>query len=93
MILAEVSTLQNYSMRWRINYQALSFPWWRFQRQITPIINTRFSLNLVYNDKEYNLGDGGFVDWGQKLTGNYKERMLISGIGIELLLKLQHGLI
>jgi hypothetical protein len=55
--------------------------------------HTRFSLNLVYHDKEYNLGDGGFVDWGQKLTGNYKERMFISGIGIELLLKLQHGMI
>jgi len=55
--------------------------------------HARFSLNLVHHDKEYNLGDGGFVDWGQKLTSNHKERMLISGIGIELLLKLQLGLI
>jgi len=55
--------------------------------------HTRFSLNLVHHDKEYNLGDGGFVDWGQKFTSNHKERMFISGIGIELLLKVQLGLI
>lgn len=33
-----------------------------------------------------NIGDGGFVDWTQKLLGNKKERCLISGIGLDRLL-------
>jgi len=32
------------------------------------------------------LADGGLVDWGARLTGNAKERMLISGVGVEGLL-------
>ncbi|HEX4505650.1 MAG TPA: hypothetical protein VH722_07950 [Alphaproteobacteria bacterium] len=32
------------------------------------------------------LADGGLVDWGARLTGNAKERTLISGIGVEGLL-------
>jgi hypothetical protein len=48
----------------------------------------RFSLNLVLKGVEYNIGDGGLVNWGQKLTGNKKERMFTSGLGTELLWKL-----
>jgi hypothetical protein len=55
--------------------------------------HTRFSLNVMHNGTSFNLGDGGFVDWGQKLTSNSKERMFTSGIGIELLQKLRHGMI
>jgi len=55
--------------------------------------HTRFSLNIDHNGQQLNLGDGGFVDWGEKLTSNSKERMFTSGIGLELLLKLQAGLI
>jgi hypothetical protein len=32
------------------------------------------------------LADGGLVDWGAHLTGNAKERTLISGVGVEGLL-------
>jgi hypothetical protein len=32
------------------------------------------------------VGDGGFVGWTQKLLGNRKERLLISGIGVERLI-------
>jgi hypothetical protein len=32
------------------------------------------------------LADGGLVDWGARLTGNAKERTLISGVGVEGLL-------
>ncbi len=53
----------------------------------------RFSLNVDFQGRNINLGDGGFVDWAAKLTSQGKERMLTSGIGLELLLKLQHGLI
>jgi hypothetical protein len=31
------------------------------------------------------LGDGGFVDWSQRLSSNGKERLLVSGLGTELL--------
>ena len=43
----------------------------------------------VYMDKEHErveIGDGGFVDWIQQMTGNKKERCLISGIGLDRLL-------
>ena len=31
------------------------------------------------------VGDGGFVDWTQRLLANRKERLLISGLGVEML--------
>jgi hypothetical protein len=31
------------------------------------------------------IGDGGFTDWTQRLLGNAKERLLVSGFGSELL--------
>jgi hypothetical protein len=55
--------------------------------------HTRFSIDVEHDSRMINIGDGGFVDWGQKLTSNAKERMLTSGIGIELLIKLRLGLI
>jgi hypothetical protein len=51
----------------------------------------RFSINVMWQGQEYNIGDGGFVDWGAKLSGNKKERMLTSGIGTEFLYKLTQG--
>jgi len=49
----------------------------------------RFSINTVLADgREINLGDGGLMDWSAKLTGNGKERLVTSGLGLELLLKL-----
>ncbi|NML40112.1 hypothetical protein HHL17_23135 [Chitinophaga sp. G-6-1-13] len=36
---------------------------------------------------EMEIADGGFTDWTQQLTGNRKERCLISGIGLSLLIK------
>jgi hypothetical protein len=55
--------------------------------------HTRFSINIDHNGSALNLGDGGFVDWAQKLTSNSKEQMFTSGIGLELLIKLQQGLL
>lgn len=31
------------------------------------------------------IADGGFVDWTQQLTGNRKERLLVSGLGVDRL--------
>lgn len=35
--------------------------------------------------KEYQVGDGGFTTWTQRLLSNAKERLLISGLGTERL--------
>jgi hypothetical protein len=35
----------------------------------------------------FNLGDGGFTDWTQRLLSNAKERLLVSAVGIELFAK------
>jgi len=43
----------------------------------------------IYMEREDNvseIGDGGFVDWTQKMLNSKKERCLISGIGLDRLL-------
>ena len=37
--------------------------------------------------QEIDIADGGYTDWTQRLSGNRKERFLISGLGLELLFK------
>jgi hypothetical protein len=39
----------------------------------------------------FNLGDGGFTDWTQRLLSNAKERLLVSAAGIELIAKRFRG--
>ena len=53
----------------------------------------QFKLLIMEKGREWEIADGGFVDWTQQLLGNKKERLLISGFGLELLYKLQHGMI
>ncbi len=48
----------------------------------------QFKTFITIRQKEYDIADGGLVDWSQKLSNNRKERMLTSGIGIELLFNL-----
>jgi len=66
-----------------------------YLREIYP--DTDFTLNKEETDNSYYQGinfkiivegieivDGGFVDWTQKLLGNKRERLLISGAGVDL---------
>jgi len=53
----------------------------------------QFKMIIPFHDNEIEIADGGFVDWTQQLLGNKKERLLISGFGLELLYKLQSGLL
>jgi len=53
----------------------------------------QFKFFARLGNGEINLIDGGFVDWTQKLLQNRKHRLLISGAGTDLLLKLKLGLI
>jgi hypothetical protein len=46
-----------------------------------------FCFHIFASDM--HLADGGVVDWAAKLTGNGKERMVISGCGVERLLSLR----
>lgn len=46
----------------------------------------QFTIKTVIEDKEYYIGDGGFVNWTQKMLGTKKERLLISAIGLDRLL-------
>ncbi|TDF96268.1 hypothetical protein [Paenibacillus piri] len=48
----------------------------------------QFSIFVRLNGQSMNIGDGGFVDWPQKLLGSKKERMMISAIGLERLVQL-----
>lgn len=38
-----------------------------------------------FGDGEFEVADGGLVDWSQLLVGSRKERMMISGIGVDRL--------
>ncbi|MDQ6421702.1 hypothetical protein RB620_19945 [Paenibacillus sp. LHD-117] len=46
----------------------------------------QFTIKTTIEGKEHAIGDGGFVDWTQQLTGNKKERLLISAIGMDRLI-------
>jgi len=48
----------------------------------------------VYADiagHELEIGDGGFVGWSQRFTGSRKERLLISGFGVDRLAECGEG--
>lgn len=47
-----------------------------------------FKIYMEKNGDKFELGDGGYVDWISQMTGNKKERCLISGIGLDRLLLL-----
>ncbi len=51
----------------------------------------QFKFFVVRKGQEINLSDGGFVDWTQKLIPNKKHRMIISGVGTELIHKMQRS--
>ena len=44
-----------------------------------------FKVHAVRGDEPFELVDGGFVDWTQRLVQSRKERLLISGLGVERL--------
>ena len=49
-------------------------------------LGLNFKMMLTANGQRVEIGDGGFVDWTQKLINNKKERLLISAIGLDRLL-------
>ncbi len=47
--------------------------------------NVCFKLNVVTGADELDIADGGIVPWTQMLLQNRKERLMISGLGLERL--------
>lgn len=45
-----------------------------------------FTVSMEKDGGAVTVGDGGFVDWTQRMLGSKKERCLISGIGMDRLL-------
>ena len=48
----------------------------------------QYKISITLNGQTVEVGDGGFVDWTQQLLQNKKERLLTTGIGLELLYRL-----
>lgn len=44
-----------------------------------------FKLIVADGEQRFDIGDGGFVGWTQAMLADRKERLLISGIGVERL--------
>jgi hypothetical protein len=49
----------------------------------------QFKLYTHADGRVWEIADGGFVDWTQQLLENRKERLLISGFGLEWLYKIK----
>ena len=49
----------------------------------------RFKIVWQHEGEPLEIIDGGIVDWTQQLTGNRKERLLISGMGTEFVFRRQ----
>lgn len=48
-------------------------------------IDLCYKIYADFDGERVEIADGGFVDWTQQLTGNRKERLLISGFGVDRL--------
>ena len=63
---------------------------WVEKEDFTYYQSIRFKIILYLNGKAHQVVDGGLVDWTQQLLQDKKERLVISGIGTEYLLKIPH---
>lgn len=53
----------------------------------------QFKADITVKQGHFEIADGGFVDWTQQLLNNKKERFFIAGFGLELLNKMEEGLL
>jgi len=53
----------------------------------------QFKAIITLPQGDFEIADGGLVNWTQQLLNNKKERFFISGFGLELLNKLEEGLL
>jgi hypothetical protein len=50
-------------------------------------------VDVKVNNKSYEIGDGGFVDWTQQLLQNKKERLLITGFAFDFMYRILKGMV
>jgi len=53
----------------------------------------QFKMIIEMAGREWEIADGGFVDWTQQLLGDKKERFMISGFGFDLMYRLKNNLL
>lgn len=53
----------------------------------------QYKVDVKVNGRQFEIGDGGFVDWPQQLLQNKKERMLTTGFGFELMHRIVRNLL
>ena len=53
----------------------------------------QFKMIIEGAGREWEIADGGFVDWTQQLLEDKKERLLIAGFGLDILYRIQHGMV
>ena len=53
----------------------------------------QFKMIIEGAGREREIADGGFVDWTQQLLEDKKERLLIAGFGLDLLYRIQNGMV
>ena len=53
----------------------------------------QFKIFLNYQSNRIDVADGGFVDWTQKILTNQKQRLFISGVGLEIIHKICQGVL
>lgn len=76
------------------NHARQQRPDWVIETETAPASANQYYKGLQYKvlitvrGQEWEIGDGGFVDWTQQLLQNKKERFLITGLGVEWLYRL-----
>lgn len=81
-----------------LNYLHNSFPAMEVTVDEQPGTNNyyqgiQFKADITVQQRHFEIADGGFVSWTQQLLNNKKERFFIAGFGLELLCKLEEGLL
>ena len=79
-------------------YLSAEIPGIQLSKDDMPVANAyykgiQFKMVVDLAGGEWEIADGGFVDWTQQLLEDRKERMLIGGFGLDFLFRLQHGLL
>ena len=81
-----------------ISFLEKNEPGWEIEVVESKQVEQEYYLDLQFKvvipgfgGQELEIADGGFTDWTQRLSGNRKERLLISGMGLELLFKMLNG--
>lgn len=53
----------------------------------------QYKIDVLWKGKVFEIADGGFVDWTQKILQNKKERFLIGGIGFEFMFRVMNDIL